>query len=355
MKRIKLLKFLIIPVIFLLLAGCEKDKITAPFSVKTENSAKLLLYLEEEGDIINKLPIPVLTATEVYNNLSNYLVIDLRENSVFLQGHIEGAKNMGNDSLFNYININYTRFNKVVLVSASGQSAAYYSSLLNVAGFSNVYYMNFGMASWNVLFSSVWIDRLNTDPEYSFFSHTDYDKRSYSSLPDIELTSSGETKKELLTQRIDSLIKEGFNEDYNSIGSKATMIFSSWSNLHSNLYTICVGPMMLYNSSPFTTNTYHLVGTVLYQIPPGPADFRSVTYLQTLPSNETITIYSGTGQESAFYTAYLRLLGYDAKSILFGMNNIDYYMLLRADEIIPYAFQPSTIMNYPFETGQGNY
>lgn len=353
MKRIILLKFLIIPVTLLLFTGCEKDKITAPFSAKTETSAKLLLYLEEEGDIINKQPIPVLTATEVYNNLNNYLVIDLRQSSVFLQGHIQGAKNIGNDSLFNYIKINYTRFDKMVLVSASGQSAAYYSSLLKLAGFSKVYYLNFGMASWNVLFSSVWMDRLNTDPDYSFFSHTDYNKRGYSSLPDIELTSSGETMKELLTQRIDSLIKEGFNEDYNSIGSKAAMLFSSWSDLHSNLYTICVGPMMLYNSSPFTTNTYHLEGSVLYQIPPGPADFRSTSYLQTLPSESPIAIYSGTGQESAFYTAYLRLLGYDVKSILFGMNNIDYYMLLRADAIIPYAFQPSYIMDYPYTTGAG--
>jgi hypothetical protein len=112
--------------------------------------------------------------------------------------------------------------------------------------------------------------------------------------------------------------------------------------------------MMLYSSSPFTTNTYHLVGAVLYQIPPGPADFRSVTYLQTLPSADSIAIYSGTGQESAFYSAYLRLLGYKARSILFGMNNIDYYMLLRAPEIIPYAFAPSYIMNYPYSTGPGS-
>lgn len=351
MKRIILLIFLIAPVTLLLFTGCEKDKITAPFSAKTETSAKLLLYLEEEGDIINKQPIPLLTATEVYNNLNNYLVIDLRESSAFLQGHIQGAKNIGNDSLFNYIKMNYPRFNKVVLVSASGQSAAYYSALLNLAGFSNVYYLNFGMASWNALFSSVWIDRLNTDPDYSFFSHTDYNKRGYSSLPDIELTSSGETMKELLSQRIDSLVKEGFNEDYNSIGSKATMMFSLWSNSHSNLYTICVGPMMLYNSSPFTTNTYHLVGTVLYQIPPGPADFRSVTYLQTLPSKSVISIYSGTGQESSFYTAYLRLLGYDAKSILFGMNDIDYNMLFHSPEIVHFAFTTSSIMNYPYVIG----
>ena len=109
---------------------------------------------------------------------------------------------------------------------------------------------------------------------------------------------------------------------------------------------------MFYSSNSDTTITYHPEGAVLYHIP-GPADFRSTSYLQTLPSESPIAIYSGTGQESAFYTAYLRLLGYDVKSILFGMNNIDYYMLLRADEIIPYAFQPSYIFDYPYTSGTG--
>ncbi|MCK9212384.1 MAG: rhodanese-like domain-containing protein [Ignavibacteriaceae bacterium] len=354
MKRIKLLKFLIIPVTFLLFIGCEKDKITAPLSVKTETSAKLLLYLEEEGDVINNILIPVLPAEDVYNNLNNYLIIDLRDRNDFSIGHILGAKNILNDSLFTYITTNQTNYSKVVLVSASGQSAAYYSALLRLAGFRNIYYMNFGMASWNILFSSVWTDRLNTDPDGSIFTHTDYKKKNYSPLPAINLKSLDQSLKELVHARVDSLIKEGFNEDYNSNTTKSAMTFIHWSHINELLYTICVGPMMLYSSSPFTTNTYHLVGAILYQIPPGPADFRSVTYLQTLPSADSIAIYSGTGQESAFYSAYLRLLGYKARSILFGMNNIDYYMLLRAPEIIPYAFAPSYIMNYPYSTGPGS-
>ena len=353
MKRIILLKFLIIPVTFLLFTGCEKDKITAPFSAKTETSAKLLLYLEEEGDIINKQPIPVLTATEAYNNLNNYLVIDLRESSAFLQGHIHGAKNIGNDSLFNYININYTRFNKLVLVSASGQSAAYYSALLKLAGFRNVFYMNFGMASWNVLFSSVWMDRLNTDPDRGIFSYTNNPKRNYSSLPEITLYSAGQSIKELVQVRVGSLIKEGFDEDYNSFPSKTSIRFIEWGNIKEHLYTICTGQLMLYSSNPFIPNTYHPIGAVFYQAGPGSSDFRSTSYLQTLPLDIPTVIYSGTGQESALYVAYLRLLGYDAKSILFGVNNIDYNMLFHSPEIVHYAFTTNSIMNYPFSTEPG--
>ncbi|MFA6598443.1 MAG: rhodanese-like domain-containing protein [Ignavibacteriaceae bacterium] len=349
MKKIKILQLVIVSAILFFIAGCEKDKITSPFSAKTENNAKLLLFLEEEGDIINKIPLPMIEPYDVYNNLSNCLVIDLRDNPDYLKGHIGGAKNILKDSLFNYVKVNYLKFNKVVLVSASGQSAAYFSSLLHLAGFSNIYYMNYGMASWNMFFSAVWTDRIGKS-EGAVFSNTFYPKNGYSPLPEINLNSSGESMEDFVQTRISNLIKEGFNEDYSSVYSKSTMIFSYWIDNKTQFYTVCVGPIMLYSSNPYTTNTYHPVGAVFYQIPPLPSDFRSVNYLQTLPSNGSIAIYSGTGQESAFYIAYLRLLGYDAKSILFGMNNIDYYMLSHSPEISPYAFNNSYIMNYPYFT-----
>jgi len=352
MKRIKFLKFLIIPVALLLFTGCEKDKITDPLSVKTEDCAKLLWYLEDEGDIINTIPLPSLEAWEVKDYLGSSLVIDLRTNSRFIEGHISGAINIQHDSLFKYIKTNYSLFNDVVLVSASGQSAAYYASLLRLAGFPNVYYLNFGMAFWNSMFSSVWTDRLALEPDTTIlFTHTDYPKRSYSSLPQINIIPSDLPMKDFVETRIEGMIKEGFDEEYYS-SSNSTMRFSDWISRKEQLYTICIGSQMFYSSSSDTTITYHPEGAVLYHIP-GPADFRSTSYLQTLPSESPIAIYSGTGQESAFYTAYLRLLGYDVKSILFGMNNIDYYMLLRADEIIPYAFQPSYIFDYPYTSGTG--
>ena len=348
MIRKKILQFFIVPLIILLVTGCEKDKITAPFSVQTENSAKFLLYLEGEGDIINNILLSVIQAEDVYNNLSNYLIIDLRDSSVYLEGHIDGAKNIPKDSLIYYIGTNYTKFSKVVLVSASGQSAAYNSSLLRIAGFTNVYYMNYGMASWNTFFSSVWTDRLTTYPDLGIFSHTLYPKKNYSPLPNISLNSPAQSMKDFVQTRINALIKEGFNEDFNSVSSKSALTFNDWVNTNPKIYLICTGPAMLYNSNPYSTNTYHPTGAVLYQVPPDPSDFRSISYLQTLPPDSTFAIYGGTGQESAFYTAYLRLLGYDARSVLFGMNNIDNGMLSHSPIISPYAFKTDYIMNYPY-------
>ncbi|HEX2395712.1 MAG TPA: rhodanese-like domain-containing protein, partial [Bacteroidales bacterium] len=40
----------------------------------------------------------------------------------------------------------------------------------------------------------------------------------------------------------------------------------------------------------------------------------------TIPTDKTVVIYCGTGHNSAFATAYLRLMGYDAKTLRFGNN-----------------------------------
>jgi len=46
--------------------------------------------------------------------------------------------------------------------------------------------------------------------------------------------------------------------------------------------------------------------------------------LTTLPTDKTVVVYCWTGQTSAFLTAYLRILGYNAKSLVFGANGMIY-------------------------------
>src|ERR1035438_7540208 len=107
MIRKKILQFFIVPLIILLVTGCEKDKITAPFSVQTENSAKFLLYLEGEGDIINNILLSVIQAEDVYNNLSNYQITApfsvQTENSAKFLLYLEGEGDIINNILLSVI------------------------------------------------------------------------------------------------------------------------------------------------------------------------------------------------------------------------------------------------------------
>ena len=66
--------------------------------------------------------------------------------------------------------------------------------------------------------------------------------------------------------------------------------------------------------------------------------------LTTLPTDKTIVVYCWTGQTSAFLAAYLRILGYNAKSLLFGANGMIY------DELESHQWSDSEIKEYDYVT-----
>lgn len=92
----------------------------------------------------------------------------------------------------------------------------------------------------------------------------------------------------------------------------------------------------------------HPPSTVVYQTLKPFYEFRSSSKLQTLPTDETIIIYDYNGHYSAAMTAYLRLLGYDAKSILFGYNRMHYERLLAWEVFHTYVFTGSSTKSYPY-------
>ncbi|MCU0407940.1 MAG: rhodanese-like domain-containing protein, partial [Bacteroidales bacterium] len=69
--------------------------------------------------------------------------------------------------------------------------------------------------------------------------------------------------------------------------------------------------------------------------------------LKTLPTNKPVVVYCFTGQTSAFLAAYLRLLGYDAKSLLYGGNAMIYDKMVGKSMTV---FNASQIKGYTYET-----
>jgi hypothetical protein len=49
--------------------------------------------------------------------------------------------------------------------------------------------------------------------------------------------------------------------------------------------------------------------------------------VKALPQSDECLIYCFTGQTSSFITAWLQVLGYNAKSILFGVNSLSHTAL----------------------------
>ena len=107
-------------------------------------------------------------ASEVKDNMKNpkYHIIDIRTESWFEYGHIKGAANVKAETLLTYFEtkIKPADFDKIVLVCYSGQSAAYYASLLRLAGYPNVASMKWGMSSWREDFANnAWNKNISND------------------------------------------------------------------------------------------------------------------------------------------------------------------------------------------------
>ena len=68
-------------------------------------------------------------------------------------------------------------------------------------------------------------------------------------------------------------------------------------------------------------NIGHIEGA--YQFTPN-TSLQKAQMLELLPTDQKIAVYCRTGQTSAQVVAYLRLLGYDAYSLLYGVNGFAY-------------------------------
>ncbi len=343
----KIKKIVLLVFFSLLQIVCLDDSIIPPINVEIKNSTELLNYLESEGDYINSPDMPsIISATEVLNNIEDYLIVDIRTGDEFIAGHIEGAVNLSHDKIIDFLDTTNISVNiKIVVVSSTGQSAAYYNSLLRLYGYTNTFSLGFGMASWNQDFADSWNSACKNSPATTnSFTSDEYPKNDYSDLPDIDLPASGTSIGEKTKSRITDLMKEYYFDSL-TIDYESPILRGN----PANNYIICFASKGLYNAKLLGIN--HPQKAVNYIPPPINSDLRSVSNLQTIPADSGIILYSYSGQLSSYATAYLRLLGYKAKTLLFGAHSLYYTSLLSIPSFDSYTFNSTKIMNYPYVTG----
>ena len=82
----------------------------------------------------------------------------------------------------------------------------------------------------------------------------------------------------------------------------------------------------------------HIEGAMQYT---PKVDIHSDEFLNTLPTDKTVVVYCYSGQTSANMAAYLRVLGYDAVSLVFGANGMIH------DEMTAGKWSDDFIFDYP--------
>ncbi len=327
--------------------GCLSDIENPTINFELQEEAKILHYLESNGDFANSEFAPAIINPQVlFYNLQSYFILDIRDSNEYLFGHIENALNVTSENLYEITDSLYSlqTGKKIVVVCGDGQASAYFTCLLRLANFENVFCLKYGMAYWNIDFSLQWLSVLGEDLDSHKYDNVNYLKLPISNLPKYNFPASIKSTEEKVLYRIKEVIKNGFKQNINytpnfDAGTKSTHL------------KICYGVEKLYNYPPRDLGFYgHTAGTLWYSIYPN-SDFKSSEDLQTLPAEQKILIYSGDGQSSACMAAYLTVLGYDVKTLLYGGNQL-FYSRMRLDPLLQdEAFKSEEIMNYPYVVG----
>jgi rhodanese-related sulfurtransferase len=324
--------------------SCLNDNSVRVDDIILDETAEILRYLESKGDFPNTESAPALvSATELFNNLSQYFILDIRTPQEFSAGHIDLAINISSAKLYGAVDSLYNNYptQKIAVVSKNGQASSYFVCLLRLAGFVNVYSLNYGMASWNMSFADEWFNALR-DVDQNFLN-IEFPKKPFTHLPKLELPSSLKTIQEKTIFRIKEIISKSFINGINYSENFST-------NIANSHFLVCYGQPRLYGAPRDLGSRGHPENTVWFR-DAYLFEFRSVNSLQTLPNDQPILIYSGDGQLSACLAAYLNVLGYDVKTLLFGANQLFYWRLNADPQLAQYVFSAVDVMNYPYVSG----
>ncbi|MEN8229826.1 MAG: rhodanese-like domain-containing protein [Bacteroidota bacterium] len=297
------------------------------------NEAEILIeYLESMDsplgkDYVNTDMAAIKVAEHVrgLNNAGKVYIVDIRSAESFATGHIENANNVAAGDVLTHLDAaDLSGYDEISIVCYSGQTAGWVTSLLRIAGYDNVYSMKWGMCSWHEDFAGSWPGNISNGLSALFESDSPA-KDAASDLP--TLSTGKETGQEILESRLSTTFAEGFAEAKVS----NTEVFANLDDYY----------IINYWAESDYTHYGHVPGAIQYT----PKETIKLTAdLKTLPADKTVVVYCWTGQTSANMAAYLRLIGYDAKSLLFGANGMIY------DDLESHKWSDGAIMGYEYVT-----
>jgi rhodanese-related sulfurtransferase len=318
MNRLSITPISSIFFLLVIMAGCTGNKSgsnpspqtdrqqEAASQVLTGNETTLLLKdLVANGDYVNSQVYPsLIKASIVHESLGkNILVIDLRPAKMFKEGHIKGSVNKRFEDLPGYFEtgIKPFEFDKIIMVCDDGQVSSYTTCLLRLMGYGNVFSMRWGMSSWNAACAKeAWLRGVSGKYESNLEIKVN-EKPVAKGMPD--LGTGKNTGEEIGDARFHKLFEEGTG----NILITADEIFSD----PQKYFVINLERKDKYENG-------HIPGAVRYK-PEATLGFPEE--MATIPFDRTVVVYCGTGHNSGFATAFLRLFGYDARTLKYGNNS----------------------------------
>jgi len=310
MKKLSLLLIALMLVPTLFLTSCDKGDDTGV--VATPAFTLLKDYMITNSLDINKVitntdGIKFVAGAPAIDDLTafldKYYIIDIRSGEDWASNHIEGSKNVAFADILAEGTLAGTK--PVLIVCYSGQTACYATALLRMYGFKNTQALKWGMSGWNSATAGSWNGKIGAN-EADGHANWTYNAAPTNLVFDNPTISSLSTDGgAILKSRVEMLVQAGFN----AATASGSDILNNPGNYFINNY--------------FSEADYSGFGHIngAYRILPLTLADNSYKNLNPAAGAKVIT-YCYTGQTSAVITATLRVLGYDAYTMTFGMNGI---------------------------------
>lgn len=311
MKKLSflILGLLIIPTFFL--TSCDRGDDPSDGVVATPKFTLMKDYVVDNNlDIDNILTnslnekfvaAPPATSADVDAFLSSYYIMDIRSSADFTAGHVAGANNVAFANILTEAPKAGTK--PILVVCYTGQTACYATALLRLYGYPRTQALKWGMSGWNSNNAGPWNNAITGNIANG---HTNW---SYTAAPskvvykDPSITSLSSDGLSILKSRVEEVVAAGF--------TPATVKGSD----------VLANPSGYFINNYFSETDYSSFGHIAGANRILPLNLGDDTYLG-LDNNAKVVVYCYTGQTSAVVTACLRVFGYDAYSLTFGMNGL---------------------------------
>jgi rhodanese-related sulfurtransferase len=317
MKKLSLLLIGLLMLPILLLTSCDRGDDPAPPTDTTNKYTILKDYMVGSSYDLQHvmggtgLPSPSFVVdppadqTAVDAFLAPYFVMDIRAAADFATGRIPGATNV----LFSNILTATASVTKPILVVCyTGNQATYATALLRMYGKRDAVALKWGMSGWNPLFATqtngytskignIAVGNANWNP-----ANTAAPTNATYGTPNIILPAT--VGDAILKARVEAVVAAGFKS-----ASVSAVLTTPTDYFINNYFSSADFAAYGHVKGAVRVQPFNLAGTLT----------GNLTNLNLDPTKKIAT-YCYTGQTSGIVTAWLRVLGYDAYSITFGMN-----------------------------------
>ena len=219
-------------------------------------------------------------------------VMDIRNATDYNAAHIEGAHNV---AFTDILTAAATADKPILVVCYTGQTACYATSLLRLYGYEDAQALKWGMSGWNAQFDK-WTPNCKDLTDDNNWTNAQFAPGSFDDPVINSSTADGAT---LLQERVEAVVAAGFKT------ATGNEVLSNPSGYYINNYF----------SADHYSNFGHIDGATRVS----PLLIENFSSLD--PASKVVT-YCYTGQTSAVITAYLRVCGFDAYSLTFGINGM---------------------------------